>query len=75
MKKDLKLLGFVCSKIAEAFRKHDVSYIYTGFNWWSDNDIPYGYIIVTPTDINEVVKAIQELPNTISLREFVAFSA
>lgn len=72
MKKNWKILGFICSEIAEAFRKHNVSYIYTGFHWWSDNDIPYGYIIVRPTqNIDSIVKAIRELASTISWGELM----
>jgi hypothetical protein len=77
MTRQWKPLGFICSKIAEAFRKHNVSYIYTGFHWWSDNDMPLGYIIVKPKpeDITNIVQALQELAVTISLSEFMASSA
>jgi hypothetical protein len=57
MKKDWKILGFICFQIAIALRKHNVSYIYTGLPWWSDHDMPNGYIMVRPEDIDNIVKA------------------
>jgi hypothetical protein len=75
MKKNWKVLGFLCSKISEAFREYSVSYIYTGFHWWSDNDIPAGYIIVKPKDIENIVRAIQKLATTISLSESMTLCA
>lgn len=74
MKKKWKILGLICSKLAEAFRKHNISYIYTGFHWWSDNDIPHGYIIVRPKDAEGVAQAIRELA-AVSLGELVTLHA
>jgi hypothetical protein len=73
MRNDWKALAFLCSKLAEAFRKSSVGYIWTGLHWWSDNDIPYGYIIVKPDDINNIASAIRELAATVGLRELMTF--
>lgn len=75
MKNNWKILGFICSKIAEAFRKHNIGYIYTGFYWWSDNDMPYGYIMVKLEDTDNIVNAIRELAITIRSGEFMTFCA
>ena len=71
VRKNWKMLGLICSKIAEAFRKHNVRYIFTGLHWWSDRDIPDGYIIVRPEDTDNVVKAIRELAVTVSFCELM----
>jgi hypothetical protein len=73
VKKNWKILGFICSKLAQVFRENNVNYIYTGLHWWSDNDIPHGYIIVKPKDVDGIVKAIKNLASTISLSELMAF--